>query len=55
LDCNTIAAAAAAAAEAARRGYTLLFTVGARPLKLMGITQKNEVCHTSISYPMSML
>lgn len=47
LDCNTIAAATAAEA-AARRGYTLLFTVGARLLKLMEIMQKNEVCHTSI-------
>jgi len=44
LDCNTIAVAKAAA----RRGYTLLFTVGARLLKLMEIKQKNEVCHTSI-------
>ena len=49
LDCNTFATATAAAAVAsARRGYTLLFTVGARLLKLMEITQKNEVCHTSI-------
>jgi hypothetical protein len=47
LDCNNIAVAAAAAA--ARKGYTLLFTVGARLLKLMEIMQKNKVCHTSIS------
>jgi hypothetical protein len=44
LDCNTTAVAATA-----RRGYTLFFTVGARLLNLIEITQKNEgVCHTSI-------